>query len=47
MKRSQHSRYWLRMLEVLDKYFAKDSEGRGEALVMLAYIDILLLEDDL
>ena len=42
-----HSRYWENMLKTLEKYFPKESKERGEALVMLAYIDMILMEDDL
>lgn len=37
------SKYWLEMVNILDEQFPKGKcQERGKALVMLAYIDMLL-----
>jgi len=39
----KHSKYWLTMVDILDSQFPKSKcKERGQALVMLAYIEMLL-----
>jgi hypothetical protein len=46
-KIEKRSKYWLDMVEILDKHFPKGRcRERGNALVMLAYLELLLLKDN-
>lgn len=43
VKEHKRSQYWDAMVFLLDKHFPKGkSKERGQAMVMLAYIDLLL-----
>jgi len=43
METQKKSKYWDTMVNILDKQFPKkESKERGEALVMLAYIEMML-----
>lgn len=46
MKNNQRSKYWDRLVDLLDKHFPKGkSKERGNALVLLAEIEIILRKD--
>jgi len=41
--KNERSKYWLEMVDILDRRFPKgECKERGEALVMLTYIEMLL-----
>ena len=45
---NQRSRYWERMVALVDENFPKgESKERGKALVVLAFIEMMLLKDNL
>ena len=43
----KRSKYWDRMVELVDKFFPKGKcKERGQALVLLAYIEMMLNEKE-
>ena len=47
MENKKRSKYWDRMVDIIDEHFPKGkSKERGAALVMLAYIEMMLQEED-
>ncbi len=43
MKKTKRSKYWNTLVDILDGQFPKgECQERGRALVMLAYIDMML-----
>lgn len=47
MKKSTRSKYWDKLNEILDTGFPKgECKERGEALVLLAYAEMFLLEQE-
>jgi len=43
LKKNKHSKYWNTMVDILEKQFPKGKcKERGEAIVMLSFIEMLL-----